>query len=58
MKKMAIYKGFSQHDCEAWYECPVCHKSFGSWTVSHNEKNDNGTTKYCPHCKTELAGLD
>ena len=25
------YKGFSSHDCEAWYECPTCGESYGSW---------------------------
>ena len=58
MKKRAIYQSFSSHDCEAWYKCPVCNKIFGSWTVYHQKKNENGTNKYCPHCKEELDGLD
>lgn len=58
MKKSAIYKGYCSHDCEAWYECPVCHKVFGSWSVYHQTKNENGTNKYCPYCKEELSGMD
>lgn len=26
-----IYVGFSQHDDEAWYKCPVCNQQYGSW---------------------------
>lgn len=57
-KQKVIYTGFSQHDCEAWYICPCCNKSFGSWSVFHNALNENGTKKYCPHCKEELDGLE
>ena len=57
-KKRAIKNGFCSSDCEEWYKCPVCKKPFGSWTVFHQEKNENGTNKYCPHCKIELPGLD
>lgn len=58
MKKRAWCVGFCSHDCEAWYECPHCGEKFGSWTVFHQEKNENGTKKYCPNCKEELDGLD
>ena len=58
IKQKAIYTGFSQHDCEAYYKCPYCNKSFGSWSVFHNVLNENGTKKYCPHCKEELDGLE
>ena len=49
--------GFSNHDCATHYRCPCCKKTFDDWTVYHNEKNDNGTKNYCPHCKCELNGL-
>ena len=58
MKKRALYISFCSRDCEAFYECPCCNKKFGSWTVFHQEKNENGTKKYCPWCKEELEGLD
>ena len=58
MKKRAIYLGFSQHACDAYYKCPVCGKGFCGWTVFGQEKNENGTKKYCPHCKEELDGLE
>lgn len=57
-KKKAIYLRFSNHDCEAWYECPCCGTRFGSWRICGQEPNENGTEKYCPHCKEELDGLD
>lgn len=57
-KLQAVYLGFSNHDCEARYICPVCRKGFGSWAVFNQPKNKNGTKKYCPHCKVELNGLD
>ena len=58
MKQRAMRVGFCSHDCEIWYECPHCKKKFGSWTVFLQEKNENGTKKYCPYCKEELDGLD
>ena len=58
IKKRAIYESFSSHDCEAWYRCPECKKLFGSWSIFHQKENENGTNKYCPHCKVELDGLD
>lgn len=57
-KPIAIYLGYAQRDCESHYKCPVCDKNFGSWSIFHNKKNENGTDKYCPHCKTELDGLE
>ena len=57
-KKRAIYNGFCNHDCEAWYKCPECGKPFGSWSIYHQPKNENGTKNYCPFCKIELDGLD
>lgn len=53
-KPRAIYLGFSSHDCEARYKCPVCGTLFGSWSI-HREENENGTKKCCPDCKTELS---
>lgn len=58
MKKTAIYESFDSHACEAWFRCPECNKIFGSWAVFGQLDNENGTNKYCPHCKVELDGLD
>lgn len=58
MKPRAEYIGFCDHDCESHYRCPLCGKNFGSWTICGQQKNENGTNKYCPHCKEELDGLD
>ena len=58
MKKRAIYLGFSNHDCDAFYKCPNCGESFWGWTIFRQRKNENGTNKYCPHCKEELDGLE
>lgn len=49
-KPDAIYLGFSQHDCEAHYKCPLCGKGFGSWSI--DMKNVR-----CPNCKEELGGI-
>ena len=49
-KQRAIYLGFSNHDCEAWYKCPACLKTFGSWRINIKDVR-------CPHCKTELDGI-
>jgi hypothetical protein len=54
MKPRPIWNGFSPHDCETWYICPICKCVFGSWTIYHQEKNENGTNEYCPNCHTEL----
>lgn len=56
-KPLAIYLGFSSHDCESRYRCPRCNNIFGSWSVFNNKENENGTNLYCPSCKTELDGL-
>lgn len=53
-RKRAVYRSFCSHDCEVFYECPECGKVFGSWTVFFQNKNENGTNEYCPHCKVEL----
>ena len=29
--------GYSQHDCESWYECPNCKKEIGAWSLFHND---------------------
>jgi len=57
-KPTAIYRGFSQHDCESHYTCPVCGINFGGWSVFANKPNENGNKHYCPNCKTELGGLE
>ena len=49
-KPDAIYLGFSQHDCEAWYKCPLCGRSFGSWSINMKDVR-------CPDCKEELGGI-
>lgn len=58
MKPRAIWQSFNSHDCEPYYRCPVCNKVFGGWLVFTQQPNENGTKEYCPHCKTELAGLE
>ena len=50
-KPRAEYLGWSNHDCEAWYRCPVCGKEFGSWSVPIGSKE-------CPRCHTELKGVE
>lgn len=56
-KKRAVFKHFDGHDCETWYTCPYCGKTFGSWEVFRQKQNENGTSEYCPRCKKEVAGL-
>jgi hypothetical protein len=55
-KKRAIFKHFDGHDCETWYTCPYCGKTFGEWEVFRQKQNENGTKRYCPYCKKEFAG--
>jgi DNA-directed RNA polymerase subunit RPC12/RpoP len=57
-KEKAIYIGYNSHDSEAWYQCPHCGRRFGSWSVYHNPKNENGVKEYCPYCQKELEGLE
>lgn len=57
-KPKAMYVGFNSHDAETRYRCPICEKPFGSWTIYGNKPNRNGTKHYCPHCETELEGLE
>ena len=42
-----IYIGFSQHDAEAWYKCPVCNQQYGSWGFINGsvKVSDDGTFK-------------
>lgn len=58
MKPKAIYLGFNSRDCESRYRCPVCKRPFGTWLILANVPNKNDTKKYCPHCETELEGLE
>lgn len=51
LKPRAIHIGFSEHDCESWYRCPICKQTFGSWTIYNKQEY------CCPYCKTELDGL-
>lgn len=52
LKPRAIRIGFSEHDCESWYRCPICKQTFGSYQIFHQQ------TYCCPNCKTELDGLE
>lgn len=45
----AIYCGWCDHDCAAYYKCSECGENFSSWDV----KDDN----CCPKCHKPLAGL-
>ena len=56
-KLRAIFLGSCPHDNERYYRCPACNKTFGSWSIFHNQKNKNGLKTYCPNCKVELDGL-
>lgn len=42
-----IYVGFSQHDDESWYKCPVCNQPYGSWGFINGsvKVSDDGTFK-------------
>ena len=33
-----IDNGYSSHDCESHYKCPICGKDYGSWSLMHVEK--------------------
>lgn len=46
-KPKAIYTGFSNHDCAAYYKCPLCKKIFNSYML---KKDDDR----CPCCGEEL----
>lgn len=50
VKPKAIYLGFSQHDCESHYRCPLCGDAFGSWCIDMKDVR-------CPNCKAELGGI-
>lgn len=50
----AIYVGYSSHDCESLFECPICHKQFGCYSEITDEEGHRG----CPSCKTILRGLE
>lgn len=52
------YVGFSSHDCESWYECPMCHAKYGSWGFFHMEKSEkeekDGKLVFTCKCGTKL----
>lgn len=48
-----IYLGFSNHDCEAKYRCPICNKHFGSYMIKTIFNK-----RCCPYCNNALLGLD
>ena len=54
----AIQIGYDDHDCDAVYKCSKCKQVFFGSHIYHHKPNENGTRKYCPHCNTELKGLD
>ena len=45
--------GYSQHDCETWYECPYCKEQMGSWQLFH-EGVKEGEAFECPKCKKKI----
>ena len=50
-----IYIGFSQHDDEAWYKCPVCNQQYGSWGfINGSVKVSDDETFKC-ECGTILV---
>lgn len=58
---MAKYKAelyLQNPNGEEFYACSRCGRAFSSKMVQAQPINENGTALYCPHCKTELAGLD
>ena len=46
-KAKAIYKGFSNHDCAAYYKCSVCGCDFSDYSVKRDDPR-------CPGCKAVL----
>ena len=50
----AVYKSFNSHDCEAYYKCPLCNKTFGSWSLPAGYDSKDKGTASCPCCGTEL----
>lgn len=48
-----IVTSYNPRDCETHYRC-TCGRRFGSWDLFHQDRNSNGTNKYCPKCKIEL----
>ena len=43
----AIYQSYNSHDCEAFYKCPLCNRTFGSWSYSEQKQE-------CPWCKGRI----
>lgn len=50
---IAKYLGYSSHDCESHYRCPLCYRDFGSWSTTFYKKNYREHCK-CPNCGSEL----
>ena len=44
-----VYSGYSSHDCESHYKCPVCESDYGSWGFGKP-----GTTFNCTRCGATL----
>jgi transposase-like protein len=48
-----VYESYSQHDCEAWYHCPICGESYSSWGFFNKEMKPGDKFK-CNGCKNTL----
>ena len=44
---ITIYQSYNSHDCEAFYKCPICNRTFGSWSYDEQKKK-------CPWCKSRI----
>lgn len=51
--KFLEYDGYCQHDCEAYYHCPVCKKQYTSWGFFHQGIKDREEFT-CSGCGTRL----
>ena len=49
-----IYLGFSSHDCEAWYRCPKCDETYGSWSFFNGGIITTDGKFKCKKCGTIL----
>lgn len=47
------YTGYSEHDSESHYECPVCKNDYGSWSM-FNKGINKGETFFCWYCDQKL----
>lgn len=47
--KSIIKVGFSEHDCDAYYECPYCKKAYSGWELFHRGVEEGAIFK-CDDC--------